>query len=687
MYRATTRAAEGSAHRCIAGSEAFVCELQSFHYDPEENIPLFHLPKHVNAIRFVKTFYGRQDEEQQLNSYDGLLHKQLNSPIAIEIARNSLERIEIPSNLEYADFKQNEIKEIYAASNQSYALRFLNLYANTDMRQLTIANISKFVNLETLYLGLCNMYTIPEGLFDNMDRLKVLDLRGNHFSQIDLSRFPPSLTELLLEDNRIVSLNFPTDRFPMLTELNVEDNFINNVDVSALLAMAPKLKLFAVGHNPIKRAQLVSILDELVRRNVAYYNTELPKDSECLADERKFRGVCIPESSFPLEAGDWVEIVLLVGLLIVVLVGGVFFAVKLWAKFGLFLLLNCVVGRAELNTHKCLAGSETFVCTLPSFHYNPEDNIPKFDLPEGVNAIQFVRPLYYTSMLDTTISMYDALLHKQLNSPKAIEIIFNRLTMIEIPPNLEYGDFMINLIQKIYVSSNQSYALRYLNLSANHRLRSISTNISRFENLETLYMRYCGIRIVPGGIFENMNRLKRLDLTGNDIKQIDLSRIPPSLTALLVKDNGFKNFQFPSGRFPLLTELNVEDNLLNNVDVSAILAMAPKLKLFAIAHNPIKRAQLVSILDELDRRNVAYYNMEVPEDSECLANERKFRGVCIPESSFPLEAGDWVEIVLLVGLLIVVLVGIVFGGVKLWKKYHPSWEVVNYFNRQPQERC
>ncbi|KFB42172.1 AGAP004017-PA-like protein [Anopheles sinensis] len=179
-----------------------------------------------------------------------------------------------------------------------------------------------------------------------------------------------------------------------------------------------------------------------------------------------------------------------------------------------------------------------------------------------------------------------------------------------------------------------------------------------------------------------MNRLKRLDLGGNYFKQIDFSTIPSSLTVLLLEDNEFKNFDFPSNRFPLLTELNVEHNLLKNVDISAILAMAPKLKFFAVGHNPIKRAQLVTILNELDRRNVAYYNTEVPDDSECLADERKFRGVCIPESSFPLEAGDWVEIVLLVGLLIVVLVGIVFGGVKLWKKFHPSWEAAKLSIKQ-----
>uniref|UniRef100_A0A182IM65 Leucine rich immune protein (Coil-less) n=1 Tax=Anopheles atroparvus TaxID=41427 RepID=A0A182IM65_ANOAO len=355
---------------------------------------------------------------------------------------------------------------------------------------------------------------------------------------------------------------------------------------------------------------------------------------------------------------------------------------KSFARLALFLVTCGAAARAEYSTHRCVGGSEAFVCTIVIFGYNPEKNIPQFHLPKDVKAIRFVRSFYITRT-DECISAYDALLHKQLNSPVAIEARYVFMHTIEMPSNVEYADFTDNLIQTIGAPSNQSYALRYLNLNENHKIDASSiVNISRFVNLETLYIADCSLEQIPSGIFDKLTRLTRLFIGGNDFTQLDLSMLPSSLSVLNLDNSYIRSFSFPSNHFPALEHLNFEFNKLRDVDIEALLAMAPKLKLFALGHNEIKRARVEEILGELDRRNVAYYNTELPSDSECQPDERKFRGLCIPESSFPLEVGDWIEIVLLVALAVSVLLGVVIGGMKLWAKYPPSWEFVNYFNRR-----
>uniref|UniRef100_A0A182JLX3 Uncharacterized protein n=1 Tax=Anopheles atroparvus TaxID=41427 RepID=A0A182JLX3_ANOAO len=342
-------------------------------------------------------------------------------------------------------------------------------------------------------------------------------------------------------------------------------------------------------------------------------------------------------------------------------------SMKSFARLALFLVTCGAAARAEHSTHRCVGGSEEFVCMMSSFDYNPEENIPQFHLPKDVKAIRFVQSFYNTRFFDNCISAYDGLLHKQLNSPVAIEARDVCMHRLEMPSNVEYADFTNNFIQAIGAPSNQSYALRYLNLNENRRIKAFSiVNISRFVNLETLHIAYCSLEQIPSGIFDKLTRLTRLFIGGNDFTQLDLSMLPSSLSVLNLQNSNIRSYNFPSNHFPALEHLNFEFNNLKDVDIEALLAMAPKLKLFALGHNAIKRGRVAEILGELDRRNVAYYNTELPSDSECQHDERKFRGLCIPESSFPLEVGDWIEIVLLVALAVSVLLGVVIGGMKLW---------------------
>ncbi|XP_053660773.1 uncharacterized protein LOC128709779 [Anopheles marshallii] len=322
---------ESHAHRCVPGSELFVCMLARFDYQPGQDIPLFELPADVKAIRFVEPFYNIHDNENTIHMYDGILHRQLNSPQAVELTGSYMTSVEIPSNLEYADFSDNNIDRLHVPADQPYALRLLDLNHN---RNLQVENISRLVNLETLHLSSCYMETLPVNLFENLNRLTHLTLANNNLHKIDLNWFPMSLTLLRLDQNWMTEFHFSgTARLPLLEDLNIEYNDLTAIDINALVETVPKLRLFSIGRNPLKRTELSSIVDELNRRNIAYYNMEETRDQQCGEDEHYFRGVCMPASAFALGWVEWVEMIVFVIVLAVLAIGIAFGARLLWKRF------------------------------------------------------------------------------------------------------------------------------------------------------------------------------------------------------------------------------------------------------------------------------------------------------------------------------------------------------------------
>ncbi|XP_053680851.1 toll-like receptor 1 [Anopheles nili] len=325
------------------------------------------------------------------------------------------------------------------------------------------------------------------------------------------------------------------------------------------------------------------------------------------------------------------------------------------------------------SNRQCLPGSNIFACILPLFDYEPGKDIPLFNLSADVTSIRFVKPLYNTLETEYVIHIYDAVLHRQLNSPQAIELIGTNVKELEISPNLQYADFSDNNIQLVHVSTEHPPALRYLNLNFNKNLRP--ANISKLVSLETLVLSRCGFETLPAEVFVNLNRLAHLTLTGNHIKQVELRQLPPSLVLLQLNRNWMRTFDFASARMPLLEQLNIEFNDLNDLNITVLVAIAPKLRFLAVGSNPIKRATLNLILDALNRHNISYYNIELWSEEICDVDERRYRGVCIPSSSFTLEWNDWLDLGLFLCLLLALVVGIAFGVQKLLKKQLLPWQL------------
>ncbi|XP_058055619.1 uncharacterized protein LOC131207029 [Anopheles bellator] len=330
------------------------------------------------------------------------------------------------------------------------------------------------------------------------------------------------------------------------------------------------------------------------------------------------------------------------------------------------IFLTTALGCCSANhARRCVGGSEAYVCTLHQFKYEPGEDIPLFDLHPDTKEVRFVTSFYKPRT--QSITVYDAVLHRQLGMPIAVEITDSMMTSLELPPNLQYGDFASNQLSGLVVDPNQSYALRYLNLNGNYGLRP--ENVSHFTALETLHMSSCRFQSIPAELFAKVTRLQHLTISSNNLHELDLKTLPGSLTLLWMDRNLLPKLNFEDVRFPQLEDLNVQRNELTAMNISVLVERSPKLKLFSIGHNPISIEKLDHIVSVLNRHNISYYSMENPEDWTCSESEVRIRGICIPKDSVRPGWGEWLTQIFFFCLVPLVLFGAALSGWLLWRKF------------------
>ncbi|ETN58812.1 hypothetical protein AND_009586 [Anopheles darlingi] len=322
------------------------------------------------------------------------------------------------------------------------------------------------------------------------------------------------------------------------------------------------------------------------------------------------------------------------------------------------------------HSRQCLGGSEIFVCTLLQFDYEAGQDVPHFNISSSVTAVKFIIPpneqLHHIVSSLKYIREYDSVLHRQLGSPKAIEIQETRMHTVEMSAELLYADFTHNSIKSIIVNPQLSYALQYLDLNDNYNVPL--ENVSHFVQLKTLHLTNCHIESIPERLFAAMVQLQHLTLAHNRLTTVDLKRFPPSLTLLFLNGNDLKNMTLGGVLFPSLEHLNVRSNRISSFNATLILPLAPKLKLFSIGHNPMMRSTVDHIVGELNRRNISHYSMENPDEWVCKDDETIYEGVCFPKTI--LESDETSSSTLSkVCIVVFVLAGSAGIGYVFWIRY------------------
>ncbi|XP_050083091.1 uncharacterized protein LOC126569791 [Anopheles aquasalis] len=335
-----------------------------------------------------------------------------------------------------------------------------------------------------------------------------------------------------------------------------------------------------------------------------------------------------------------------------------------------FLMVLLVSFCSAKQARRCLGGSEVFVCTLVQFDYEAGQDVPQFNISSSVTAVKIIRSPHemqeYNSDTIRHIREYDSVLHRQLGFPKAIEIQDTSMHTVEVPAEMLYADFSANSIKTITVNPQLPYALRYLDLDDNYNLPI--ENVTHFTRLQSLHLSNCRLETIPDRLFTPMTNLQHLTLAYNRLTAVDLKQFPPSLTLLFFNRNNLRNMTLGGVIFPSLEHLNVASNEISSFNATLILPLAPKLKLFTIERNPMRRAMVDHIVEELNRRNISHYNMENPDEWVCKDDEIIYDGVCFSENNLESDEASWSTFGI-VSTVMVVLAGSAGLGYVIWILY------------------
>ncbi|XP_049531393.1 uncharacterized protein LOC125948901 [Anopheles darlingi] len=162
---------------------------------------------------------------------------------------------------------------------------------------------------------------------------------------------------------------------------------------------------------------------------------------------------------------------------------------------------------------------------------------------------------------------------------------------LTMPNTLDQLYLRDNDLRTVEIDPRVRYTLRYLRIQMN-KLRSVA----RFEHLtQLLELNLCDnlLETVPFDTFATMTRLRQLILCGNHIKTL-VPPIPqqtvvqlPSLTHLDLSGNFICSLPLARWQFPQLVNLGLRDNLLTELDSSAIVARFPRMRIFDASANAL----------------------------------------------------------------------------------------------------
>uniref|UniRef100_A0A182JHU6 Uncharacterized protein n=1 Tax=Anopheles atroparvus TaxID=41427 RepID=A0A182JHU6_ANOAO len=227
--------------------------------------------------------------------------------------------LHMPTNLQTGEFQHNSISKVLTDSNKLYEVTYLDLLYNSleDISNLTALVHLKTLNLEGNRIGELNAST-----FAGMHNLSMLYLGRNHIHKVNFKVFPQGLTNLWLLRNMITELDIAGASLPALNVLDLEDNGLATIDLPALFAACPALRVLPIALNPMQEGEAKRIVAELNRQNVSHYFGQM--DGGCDSDEFEVSNICFPDYVFPGRS-IWKAFVLLVlaVILVAVFVGSV----------------------------------------------------------------------------------------------------------------------------------------------------------------------------------------------------------------------------------------------------------------------------------------------------------------------------------------------------------------------------
>ncbi|XP_058822157.1 toll-like receptor 3 [Topomyia yanbarensis] len=294
-------------YQCIEFPVENQCLLEQIVYHPGEQIVFPDGFKHFR-IYMSKYKYGLVSN---ISAFDEQLYEAMHRPAGVELSNVYLQRLVLPSNLQYGTFSHNELRTIEIDRSKIYRISFLDLDSNHISN---IKSISALINLETLHLQHNSIKTIDKSTFAPLVKLKRLYLMYNNFRKLPWDGLPASLVHLDCRGTGLVSVDFSRSNLPALEYLNVAKTRILVLDVTDLLRAAPNLRKAYLFNHQIPSDEMGEIVKVLNQHNITNYDI---KEEYCYYDEEYIDGRCVRPTQPYVGISTWMAVLLTVVTLVV----------------------------------------------------------------------------------------------------------------------------------------------------------------------------------------------------------------------------------------------------------------------------------------------------------------------------------------------------------------------------------
>ncbi|KAG5880976.1 hypothetical protein JTB14_018705 [Gonioctena quinquepunctata] len=202
--------------------------------------------------------------------------------LEIKNVHNKILTIDMSSNkISVIDFCVSGFKKLRISKNELKSLGQVNCSdvdpkitdLDISFNQIYELSSDTFINLtqlQNLSLAFNNISFLPTGLFSNVHSLVVLNVSSN-----DLDQFLPgtfehleSLQILDLSNNKITAIKRYLHSLGNLTELNIQQNRISDLESAELVADLPKLSRISLDNNNFTCDDLIEIIHDFRSKNI-----------------------------------------------------------------------------------------------------------------------------------------------------------------------------------------------------------------------------------------------------------------------------------------------------------------------------------------------------------------------------------------------------------------------------------
>ncbi|XP_062563642.1 uncharacterized protein LOC134226705 [Armigeres subalbatus] len=249
--------------------------------------------------------------------------------------------------------------------------------------------------------------------------------------------------------------------------------------------------------------------------------------------------------------------------------------------------------------YECSPYPVTSMCIIEYMSYTPGDRIT---FPAGYQHYR-IKPPRSFKKITSNVTTFDQDLYEAMHWPSSVEMTHTAMNKLILPPKLMLGNFAENRIATVNVSSGEDYQITYLDLKFN-RLDNIDF-VSDLVNLEMLHLEHNFLKNLPSSVFIRLTKLKYLYLTYTYLKAIPWDALPGNLIHF---DCGYCNVEsadFSNVHLQSLNYLNLQNNALTTINVTALLRAAPNLKEAYLDNTLMGKVRMENIMAELAANNIS----------------------------------------------------------------------------------